>query len=57
VSAASASALSRSISASAKAPRRAGMRDDRLSSLSSAFQALSDTMHSPVPFGLLKPGP
>ena len=36
---------------------RAGMRDDRLAvSASSAFQALSETMHSPVPFGLLKPG-
>jgi hypothetical protein len=26
-------------------------------SASSAFQVASDTMHSPVPFGLLKPGP
>ena len=37
--------------------RRAGMRDDRLEFVgSSAFQAFSETMHSPVPFGLLKPG-
>ena len=34
----------------------AGMRDDRLEVAGSAFQAFSETMHSPVPFGLLKPG-
>ena len=35
----------------------AGMRDDGFElGLSSAFQAASDTMHSPVPLGLLKPG-
>ena len=57
ISAASASALSRSISESAKAASAAqACATIAFSSGSSASQALSDTMHSPVPFGLLKPG-
>ena len=57
VSAASASALSRSIS-DERVGRlgRAGMRTIAFISASSPSQALSETMHSPVPFGLLKPG-
>src|SRR5258708_1203583 len=56
ISAASASALSRSISESAKLASVAQacvMMAFR--SASSASQALSDTMHSPLPFALLKP--
>src|SRR5437588_3458736 len=57
ISAASASALSRSISASAKfASAAQACATTALPSPSSASQAFSDTMHSPVPFGLLKPG-